>query len=139
MRKQKGQAAVEFALVVPLFFAMCFAMIYAGMMFMDYLQFNNAARAVARQISMTTDSEQREKIADDFTNHKLEYVKQLTKLYTPTFKVDKPIKNDVKIKIELTLNDENLPGVLSWLNFPPKNLKPIEIIMPLDKTTDTES
>ena len=39
MHRQKGQTLVEFALLVPLFFAMCFGMIYGGIMFLDYLQY----------------------------------------------------------------------------------------------------
>ena len=139
MNRQKGQALVEFALLVPLLFTMCFAMIYGGMMFMDYLQYNNAARAVSRTISLTADEAQRKNIASDFENNNSQYIKPLTKIYKAS-----PINvtfpgNDVKVAITLSLSEEaNLPKILEAVNFPPKNLKTIEIIMPLEKSTDSE-
>lgn len=131
MRKQKGQSLVEFALIVPLFFAMCFGMIYGGIMFLDYLQFNNAARVVAREISLMTNSTDRDRLAKDFESHPSEYVGQRIKLYTvaPDVTVG---TSDVTVEINLTLNESDLPIILDWLNFPPKTLKPVKIIMPLE-------
>lgn len=131
MRKQKGQSLVEFALIVPLFFAMCFGMIYGGIMFLDYLQFNNAARVVAREISLMTNSTDRDRLAKDFESHPSEYVGQRIKLYTvaPDVTVS---ASDVTVEINLTLNESDLPPVLDWINFPPKTLKPVKIIMPLE-------
>ena len=130
MNKQKGQALVEFALIIPLFFMMCFAMIYGGMLFMDYLQFNNAARGVARAISVAEESN-RSTLKDDFESHSGSYYNQLTKLYTATPNVV-PESDKVTVTINLTLNEEGVPKILSLINFPPKKLKPIEIVMPLE-------
>lgn len=137
MYKQKGQSMIEFALILPFFFTMCFGMIYGGIMFMDYLQFNNAARAVSRTISLAENSEQRETIAKDFEQNNSKYVNQLTTLYTANLKVSRPITNKVTIIIELTRNDEDFPGILTYYNFPPKKLKPIKMVMPLELKKET--
>ena len=131
MKRQKGQALVEFALIVPLFFAMCFAMIYGGIMFLDYLQFNNSARVVAREISIMTSSSERDKLAEDFESNPSEYVNSQIKLYTVSPDVDVSA-SDVTVEINLTLNEEGLPVILNWLNFPPKTLRPVKIVMPLE-------
>lgn len=141
MSRQKGQSLVEFALIVPIFFLMCFAMIYGGMLFMDYLQWNNAARGVARAISLAQSDEQRETIAADFENHNSVYIKQLTKLYKANPKISKPIgPNNVTVEVDLTLNSKDLPLVLNLLKFPPQKLNPVKIIMPIEniKTSSTE-
>ncbi len=44
MRRQKGQAIVEFALVLPLFFLFSWGMIYIGLLYSDYLTLANWAR-----------------------------------------------------------------------------------------------
>ena len=134
MNRQKGQAVVEFAFIAPLFFMMCFGMIYGGLLFMDYLQFNNAARGVARAISIAEVS-QRDILKNDFENHSGSYYNQLTSLYTAT--PDVRLESDkVIVEIKLNLNEEDIPTILTRINFPPKELKPIEVVMPLeDKTT----
>ena len=52
MRKHKGQAIVEFALVLPLFLLMIFGIIYSGMMFHDYSTISNIARATTREAAV---------------------------------------------------------------------------------------
>ena len=131
MSREKGQSLIEFALIIPFFFAMCFGMIYGGIMFLDYLQYNNASRAVAREISLTTTQNDRDKMKADFENKSSERINQLTNLYTATPKVDIST-NDVTVTVELERNEEDLPAVLNWINFPPKKLNPIRIVMPLE-------
>ena len=53
MRKHKGQAIVEFALVLPLFLLLMYGIIYSGMMFHDYSTLSNIARASAREAALT--------------------------------------------------------------------------------------
>ena len=55
--RQRGQAAVELAFIAPMFFLIFFSVIYAGILFMDYLQFSNAARAAARDITLASKTE----------------------------------------------------------------------------------
>ena len=136
MNNQKGQAAVEFAFVVTLFFAMCFGMIYGGILFMDYLQYNNAARMVARVIAIEPSSDERDNIATDFKAKSSVYINPLTNLYSATPDVE--IKtDDVTVTIKLTLNEEGLLGILSNINFPPKTLKPITVTMPLEHKSES--
>ena len=66
MRKQKGQSAVEFALMAPIIFAMVFVMIYGGVMFMEYFTMSNNARTVARQVAVTTDEDERNQLMTNF-------------------------------------------------------------------------
>lgn len=134
MKSQKGQATVEFAFVVSFFFMMCFGMIYGGILFMDYLQYNNAARMVARVIAIEPNSDKRTEIATDFKDKNSKYINPLTKLYsaTPDVVIDDKVENNVTVTIKLTLNEEGLLGILSRINFPPKNLTAVKVVMPLE-------
>ena len=60
MKRQQGQTLVEFALIAPLMFLLVFAMIYGGVMFVDYLNFNNEARTLARQIAVANSADRAE-------------------------------------------------------------------------------
>lgn len=53
--KQKGQGIIEFALIVPLLVAIGVAVVYVGIMFLDYTQYSNAARDAARDISVQSE------------------------------------------------------------------------------------
>lgn len=137
MTKQKGQAFVEFALIFPFFVIMVFGMIYGGILFMDYLQLNNAAREVAREISIAEVSN-RENLAVNFENRSGKYYKRLTKLYADNPDIN--IESDkVTVTIELNLNEEGVPIVLRKINFPPKQIKPIEVVMPLENSSNKEN
>ena len=50
--KQKGQGIVEFAIIAPMLIALGVAIIYVGIMFIDYNQYSNAARDAARDIAL---------------------------------------------------------------------------------------
>ena len=52
--KQKGQGIIEFALIVPMLIALGVAIVYVGIMFMEFSQYSNAARDAARDISVQT-------------------------------------------------------------------------------------
>jgi Flp pilus assembly protein TadG len=49
LRSEEGQAAVEFALVVPMLIALLLGIVQAGVAFNHYLAVTDAARAAARQ------------------------------------------------------------------------------------------
>ncbi len=53
MRKQRGQSAVEFALMAPLVLFMVLTAIYGGAMFIQFMNYNNEARRIARDIAVT--------------------------------------------------------------------------------------
>lgn len=52
MKKNKGQSLVEFALVIPFFLFLVFAIIYAGMLFHDYSTLTGIARSAAREAAI---------------------------------------------------------------------------------------
>ena len=52
MRKQRGQAIVEFALVLPFFLMLFFGIVYSGLLYSDYLTLTNLARESARSASI---------------------------------------------------------------------------------------
>lgn len=55
MKKNKGQSLVEFALILPLFLFLVFAIIYCGMLFHDYSSLSSIARSAAREAAIMTD------------------------------------------------------------------------------------
>lgn len=66
MKKQRGQSAVEFALISPLIFLLIFAAIYGGAMFIQFLNFNNQARTIARQIAVAETQAKQQELIDDY-------------------------------------------------------------------------
>ena len=136
MCKQKGQSAVEFALVAPMFFLICFAAIYAGITFMDYLNFSNYARTVAREISLTVNDDgdnqnQIDKRIEEINNKDTKDI-ELSSLYEKTLNAEQ-VNSDVKVEVKFKLPEDNvLPSILVNTGFPPKEFK-ITYIMPLEK------
>ena len=89
MKRQKGQSAVEFALMAPIVFTLILGMIYGGVMFMDYLNFNNHARMIAREISLAKPSERTE-LMNDYNK----YTDKLAGVY--------------KVSVNVTTDDEDV-------------------------------
>ena len=54
MISQKGQAMVEFVIILPLFLFFLFSIAYMGMIFADYISINDMARSCAREASYKT-------------------------------------------------------------------------------------
>lgn len=54
-RGERGSAAVEFALVLPLILLMCLALVQVGLLVKDQIVVEESARAAARQAAVTTD------------------------------------------------------------------------------------
>lgn len=54
MRRQRGQSAVEFALMAPIILLMVFGAIYGGAMFIQFMNYNNEARRIARDIAVAS-------------------------------------------------------------------------------------
>ena len=52
MHKQKGQALVEFALIIPFFLLLIFGLIYSGLLFHDYNTLSNTVRSAAREAAL---------------------------------------------------------------------------------------
>lgn len=91
MNWQKGQSVVEFALVIPFFLILVFGVIYSGLAYADYIQYNNAARDAARDIAVQTDTNERRRLADGLSSASHDvlgrYVNPMTSLYGATFQV----------------------------------------------------
>ena len=141
MNKQKGQAMVEFAFIVPFLIFLFLALVYGGILFMDYIQYNNAARAIARDAAFSSKTEFDDGDKETFKKK----FNPLTSLYTAELvAVTKDTDNStVTVKIELNrTKDLKLFGLLTSssdkvneedkVEFPPKHLKPIIYIMPIE-------
>ena len=123
MRRQKGQAIVEFALVLPLFFLFFWGMVYTGLLYKDYLTLSNIARESARAVSIQG-MENSEAI-------RYEYAQRgtlSTNLYTwkgdeKSFKIESgTLPSSVKVTLTAELNGE-FPGVgvMDFLGIPLKD------------------
>lgn len=144
MHKQRGQAMVEFAFIVPFLIVLFLALVYGGLLFMDYIQYNNAARAIARAAAFEAAGFEEGKNFDDSDKAKFaaEKFNPLTSLYTAEIsdlKMNKsPDGSTVSVTIKLTRNkDLKLFHILTDdedIQFPPKNLKPIVYTMPVEHT-----
>lgn len=133
MQNQKGQSMVEFAFIVPFFMFIVLGMIYGGILFMDYLQYNNAARAIARDVAFTKNTD-----VDELKK----YFQPITNLYTPTLetptmKLDAD-GNVVEVKVKITFEITQHMGLTNFIHFPPDELKPIIYTMPIEKVATRE-
>ena len=140
-RNIKGQSIVEFAFVIPLFLVMCFAIIYGGIFFMDYLQYNRAAGTIARDISLSSDNNARNNIIADINSNNPSTIKNystpLTHLYSANFNVTPSTVIDttetITVTIKFTADYKDLPAILNTINFPPESITPVEVTIPLKK------
>jgi len=108
MKKHKGQAIVEFALVLPLFLLVMFGIIYSGMLFHDYTTLSNIARASAREAALTGTLQAGQprytKIEEDYTPL---LDKLMTSFYTASsdpIEIKPEGKNGVQTTIIMQLN-----------------------------------
>ncbi len=157
MRKQRGQSAIEFALMAPIIFMMIFGMIYGGIMFMQYMHYSNAVRTAARQIAVST-AAKRESMKEDQKKWLTELWKKEAgvKFYEPTVDInivnnyasddtDKttPLGKDVVINVTF-LRAVNIPVILDMVDFPPKTINTIQYRMRVEEagsstTEDTDT
>ncbi len=120
MKRQKGQAIVEFALVLPLFFMFLWGIIYTGLLYRDYLTLSNLARESARAASIQGPTYY-ESIR---TTNKNQVQNFMTKLYTwngdsDSFKIENYGSDSVKVILKAQLNT-SFPGVgiMDFLGMP---------------------
>lgn len=134
MRRQQGQSAVEFALMAPIVMLLIFGAIYGGTMFMDYLNFSNEARTIARQIAVASDKTSA--IAPykvTTTNGQSTGGKTFARFYnvkiTAAFVDDagdeKPLTDatDVEVTVNFTRDNKDLPLVVYLTGFPPEKFR----------------
>lgn len=142
MSKQKGQSMVEFAFIVPGLIFIFLGLVYGGILFMDYIQYNNAARAIARAAAFSP-----EKDFDAAALKQLEdkYFNPLTSLYNANIKEIDPLDGTaVKVTIEFTRNEHlklfslltsDTENAEDKIEFPPQKLKDIVFIMPIEQNS----
>lgn len=152
MNQQRGQATVEFALVIPILIYLFVSIMYIGITFMDYIQYSNAARDAARDISLqagtTSDAAGlRKNLAAQINSQNAEvlerYAVKLTNLYTPTwsaifldsFGEEVPAEKASDVQISISLKRDALPSALENLNVLPRELKTINYKMSLETST----
>ena len=139
MKRQHGQTLVEFALIAPLMFLLVFAMIYGGVMFIDYLNFNNEARTLARQIAVSNSSD-RGKLLTEYS--KVDG-KSFERFYNVTMKAgygyaendpEETTPVDAIVVVEFKRDNTDLPWIVYKIGFPPKEFA-IQYRMKLEKTS----
>jgi len=95
MKKSKGQSLVEFALILPLFLFLVFAIIYCGMLFHDYSALSSIARSAAREAAIVTAVPSTGHYSDIETFYTTQTRNTLTTLYrTQKVDVEHKTKND---------------------------------------------
>ncbi len=103
MKKQKGQAILEFALVLPFFLMLCFGILFAGLLFSDYLTLSNLARESARAASIQG-NDYYQAIQDAGKSQKL-----LTRLYSlNSITIEDGDNSSVTVTLDVSRN--NFPG-----------------------------
>lgn len=138
--RNKGQTIVEFALVVPLMMFIFFSSIYAGIMFLDYTQYNNAARNAARDVSLQATFDAKKNLVDKINNKNetllKRYASQLTNLYDATWQAEFTDEDGNPTTDEAKAVDVHIVIMLSrdeiLLKFLPTNLKSIDYKMRLE-------
>ena len=95
-------------------------------LFMDYLQYNNAARAIARDVAFTKNT--------DKTELEKEYFKPITKLYAA--KIEELTPTDSEVTIEISLKISQTLGLTKFIGFPPNELTPIKYVMPIETSAE---
>ena len=116
MNKQKGQALIEFALVLPFFLLLVFSLIYTGMLFHDYSTLTNIARTAARDRAITenVETETLKGRYYDSASNKFKY-SLVTDLYLPdklndqdAMSIDGPDDNgDIVVTIKMRLHESS--------------------------------
>ena len=128
--KQKGQAIIEFAVILPLFVLFLFGIIYSGMLFYDYISLSNLARSAAREAAIVKDLDD-DKIGKMEDHYTKKASSLLTSLYTPApdtnetypFKIELKDSSTTDKSVEVTIRMQR--NVSSGL---------LEIILPEDYT-----
>jgi len=139
MRRQRGQTLVEFALMAPLMFLLIFGMIYGGVMFVDYMNLNNDARALARRIAVAN--------ANDRATLLAEYPevdgKSIQRFYNIKMKASygyaandtaKTTPIDAIVTVTFDRDNKDLPWIVYKIGFPPEHFA-IQYSMKLEKST----
>lgn len=127
MKKQRGQTLVEFALMAPMMFLLIFGMIYGGVMFIDYMNLNNDARALARRIAVADTTAERQALLEKYSANSAD--SSLKRFYDIKMTADysyadndtaktKPI--DAVVTVTFNRDNKDLPWIVYKVGFPPE-------------------
>ena len=140
MKLQRGQTMIEFALMLPFMALFIFGMIYGGAMFMEYLDFSNQARQIARDIAVLDSEDKRAALIDSYKE-----TAKFTRFYNMERTIHFVDENDnivepsegynVRVMVTFTRENKDLPNILKWVGFPPETINPIVYYMKLEKKT----
>ena len=130
--KQKGQAIIEFAVVLPLFVLFLFGIIYSGMLFYDYISLSNLARSAAREAAIVQNLNE-QKISDIEGYYTPKAKGLITQLYVP--KPEKEGDSEFKVKLNPASGTETNPSVEVTIRME-RNVSSglLEMILPEDYT-----
>ena len=141
MRNQKGQAVVEFAVVLPLFLLVLFGIIYSGMLFYDYSSLSNLARSGAREAAISQNITTN---IGNIENHYKGFIvdgeagqnRLITSLYIPA-DTDRPVvvsydKDDESVGVTITMKLNTASALMQMVL--PKEYK-IEYFMKRDDSS----
>ena len=134
--KQKGQAIIEFAVVLPLFVLFLFGIIYSGMLFYDYISLSNLARSAAREGAIVQNFDNNSSVRTQIeTYYSTKTNSLLTQLYEPVpYSGSDPTKI---VKVELVTGDPAYEdnSIVVTINMQ-RNVSSglLEIILPEDYT-----
>ena len=123
MKRQRGQAVVEFAIVLPFFLLLVFGIIYFGCMFADYITLSNVARSSAREAAIISSDDyyknNYKKIREKYKNVKLPmdiFEWQATSTEHFNINYDKDSHNvQVIMKADLNTQGSQLGNIVSQL------------------------
>lgn len=108
---------------------------------MDYLNFSNDARTVARQIAVMDEDDRKEQFAESSEDGASSYSKVYTSKFASFYNVTRTISfepadsdkpNDVVVTVNFERDNKDLPWVLYKMGFPPEKIRPIEYHMKLE-------
>ena len=139
MKRQRGQTLVEFALMAPIMFLLIFGMIYGGVMFVDYMNLNNDARALARQIAVADASTRKELMElyseDAIKNHeesddkddpipasfkRFYNIKMIADYGYEEEDTEKTTPIDAIVTVNFERDNKDLPWIVYKVGFPPE-------------------
>lgn len=130
MKRQRGQTLIEFALMAPMMFLLIFSMIYGGVMFVEYMNFNNEARTLARQISVA-DEDTREELLEEYKWDGTAETQKFARFYDVTMRA-KAENGDATVVVEFKRDNKDLPWIVYKVGFPPEEFA-IRYNMTLEK------
>lgn len=88
---RRGQASIEFALILPIFAMLLFALVYVGFLFIDVVTLDSAAAAAARSAATSTNGEPSDAVKDKIKG---------TKLFLYWYTIDSASPKVVKEEVE---------------------------------------